>query len=168
MPAEPAPVSDSDPALLASPEVLAAALEAYVAFDATGRVLAWNPAAETTFGYTRAQACGRSIEELIVPPAARSAGRTELAALAAGGPGQTLDRRLQWTAWHADGHEFPIEMTLTATDEPAGRVFHAFAHDVTTAQRASRFTAVEAAVSRGLAEADSSTAAAAGSSRRSA
>ncbi|MGK5681663.1 ATP-binding protein [Actinoplanes sp. URMC 104] len=161
MTAEPALTSDAGPALLEASAVLAAALDAYFAFDATGRVVAWNPAAETTFGYTRLQACDRSIEELIVPPAARDAGRAELAALATGGLGQTLDRRRQWIAWHADGHEVPIEMTMTCTEEPFGRVFHVFAHDVTTARRVSRFTATEAAVARGLAEADSSRAAAA-------
>ncbi|WP_229068773.1 ATP-binding protein [Actinoplanes sp. DH11] len=140
--------------------MLAAALEAYLAFDTTGRVVAWNPAAHTTFGYTPAQAYGRSVDELIVRPEEREAGRAELATLASGLPGQTLDRRMQWTARHADGHDVPIEMTLTATDEPTGRVFHIFAHDITTTQRASRFTATEAAVARGLAEADSSTAAA--------
>ncbi|MBG0567996.1 sensor histidine kinase [Actinoplanes aureus] len=161
MPAGSVPLRSAEPALLESPAVLAAALEAYFAFDATGRVVAWNPAAETTFGYSTAQACGRSIEELIVRPEARVAGRAEVAALACGEPGQTLDRRRQWMAWHADGHAFPVEMTLTATDEPGGRVFHAFAHDITTARRARRFTAVEAAVARGLAEADSSATAAA-------
>jgi PAS domain S-box-containing protein len=151
----------ADAVLPGLPAVLAAALEAYFAFDTGGRVVAWNPAAETTFGYTEAQACGRSVEELIVPPQARDAGRAELAALARGLAGQTLDRRLQWVAWHADGHEIPIEMTLTATDEPTGRVFHVFAHDITTHQRASRFAAAEAAVAHGLAQADSSSTAAA-------
>ncbi|AEV85507.1 multi-sensor signal transduction histidine kinase [Actinoplanes sp. SE50] len=139
-----------------SQAVLAAALDAYLAFDATGRVVAWNPAAETTFGYPRAQAVGRSIEELIVAPGAREAGRAELALLTSGQPGQTRNRRRQWSAWHADGHEIPIEMTLTATDSATGRLFHIFAHDITAEHRAGRFTAVEAAVARGLAEADSS------------
>ncbi|MEV4281683.1 PAS domain-containing protein [Actinoplanes xinjiangensis] len=112
-----------------------------------------HPAAENTFEYTREQALGQSIEELVVRPQAREATGPELARLASGGPGQTLGRRLQWAAWHADGHEVPIEMTMTATDEPAGRVFHVFAHDITTTQRASRFAAVESAVARGLAEA---------------
>ncbi|GIF17006.1 sensor histidine kinase [Actinoplanes teichomyceticus] len=138
------------------PAVLTAALEAYFAFDRHGRVLAWNPAAETTFGYTHAQACGRQIEDLIVRPQSRPAGRAELAALAAGQSGHSLGRRLQWFVRHADGHEFPVEMTLTSTDEPTGRIFHAFAHDVTSAHRASRFAAVETAVARGLAEAASS------------
>ncbi|MEV4283461.1 PAS domain-containing protein [Actinoplanes xinjiangensis] len=41
---------------------LAAAMGAYIAFDTTGRVVAWNAAAEATFGYSCAQAYGRSIE----------------------------------------------------------------------------------------------------------
>ncbi|GIE28373.1 hypothetical protein Ait01nite_014180 [Actinoplanes italicus] len=143
-------------AMFHQPAVLAAALEAYIAFDVTGRVVAWNPAAEATFGYTLEQAYGRSIEELIVRPQSRAAGRIELAALACGLPGLTRDRRLQWPAWHADGHELPIEMTLIATEEPAGRIFHVFAHDVTAVHRAGRFAAAESAVARGLAEAESS------------
>jgi PAS domain S-box-containing protein len=161
MPARSVRIGDTGNSPPETPAVLAAALEAYFAFDATGRVVAWNPAAETTFGYTLAQAYGRSIEELIVRPQSREAGRTELSMLAGGLQGHVLGRRLQWVAWHAAGHDVPIEMTTTATDEPAGRVFHVFAHDITTTLRASRFAAVESAVARGLAEADSSTAAAA-------
>ncbi len=56
MPAEPVPVGSTAPVLLEPPAVLAAALEAYFAFDGIGRVLAWNPAVEKRFGYTRAQA----------------------------------------------------------------------------------------------------------------
>jgi len=60
MPAGSEPIRDADTALPHQSAVLAAAMEAYLAFDATGRVVAWNPAAETTFGYTQAQAYGRS------------------------------------------------------------------------------------------------------------
>jgi PAS domain S-box-containing protein len=140
--------------------VLAAALEAYVAIDPGGRVVAWNPAAERTFGYSHAQACGQPVCELIIPLRYRQAHRAGLARVAAGGPARVLGQRLQLFALHADGHEFPIEMTLAATNSAAGCVFHAFAHDITAAYRASRFTDVEAAVSRGLVEAASSTAAA--------
>ncbi|WP_412744983.1 ATP-binding protein [Krasilnikovia sp. MM14-A1004] len=141
--------------------VLAAALEAYVCSDATGRVVSWNPAAESTFGYTSEEACGRRIEELIIPERHRAAHRAGLARLAAGEPGRVLGERLQLSALHRDGHEFPIEMTLTATHEPSGRLYHAFAHDVTSAHRAGLFLAAESAVARGLAEAHSSSSAAA-------
>ncbi len=154
-------VACADGELHESPAVLAVALQAYIAIDTAGRVLAWNPAAETTFGYTHAQACGRPVEDLIIPPRLRAAHRAGMARVAGGGPGRVLGRRLQLDALHADGHEFPVEMTLTVTDEPDRRVFHAFAHDITTARRAGRFAAVESAVARGLAQAGSSTVAAA-------
>ena len=137
----------------ASEEVLAAALEAYVSIDVDGRVRGWNPAAEATFGYTQHQARGQPVEDLIIPPEWRAAHRAGVQRVAAGGPGKVLGQRLHLTARHADGHCFPIELTLTVTDGPDGRLFHAFAHDVTVTHRAQRFTAVEAAVSRGLADA---------------
>ncbi len=149
------------PNVLHDPQaVLAATLEAYIAIDADGRVVGWNPAAQSVFGYSHAEACGADIADLIIPERYRSAHRTGLARLGSGEPARVLGQRLNLEAVHCDGHEFPIELTLTATDTPSGRIFHALAHDVTTAVRASRFTAVEAAVSRGLAEGGSSSAAA--------
>ncbi|MEV4283460.1 hypothetical protein [Actinoplanes xinjiangensis] len=67
---------------------------------------------------------------------------------------------MQWSAWHADGHDVPIEMTLIATVETTGQLLHILAHDITIAQRVGRFPADEAAVARGLATAESSSAAA--------
>ncbi|MFI5497092.1 ATP-binding protein [Actinoplanes sp. NPDC051859] len=159
--AKPQTVSCHDGVLHEPQAVLAAASQAYISVDTSGRVVGWNPAAETTFGHTREQACGQPVDELIIPQRYQSAFRAGLVRLAAGEFARILGPRLQLFAAHPDGHEFPIEMTLTATDEPAGRILHAFAHDITTRYRASRFTDVEAAVSRGLAEAASSTDAAA-------
>ncbi|GIF02802.1 ATP-binding protein [Actinoplanes siamensis] len=136
--------------------VLAAVSEAYLAVDASGRVLAWNPAAQSTFGYSLEQACGRMIQDLIVP--ARSL--AQLAGFFAGRDAAVLRQRVQSWLRHRDGHEFPAELTVTVTDEASGTVFHAFVHDVTVTHRASRFSAVDGAVSRGLAEAESSAVAA--------
>src|SRR5438067_1666795 len=51
--------------------ILEAALDSIVTIDAEGRVTEFNPAAERTFGYRRADAIGREMAELIVPPALR-------------------------------------------------------------------------------------------------
>jgi PAS domain S-box-containing protein len=40
---------------------------AYIAFDRENRVLEWNPAAERIFGYTKREALGQNILQLIVP-----------------------------------------------------------------------------------------------------
>jgi PAS domain S-box-containing protein len=140
--------------------VLAVALQAYIAIDTDGRVKGWNPAAERIFGYSPAQACDHDVADLIIPARFRDAHRAGLAGLAAGEPGRVLGRQLTLTAVHRDGHEFPVELTLTVTEEPGGRMFHAFAHDITNARRAARFADVEAAIALGLAEADSSVVAA--------
>lgn len=139
-----------------SESVLDAALEAFISISVDGRVVFWNPAAEVTFGFSRDEAYGELLEELIIPERFRAAHRDGLIRVVAGEPGRVLGQRLELRARHRDGHEFPIEMTLTVTDPPGGRRFHAFAHDVTLAERAQRFTAVEAAVSYGLTRAGSS------------
>jgi len=141
-------------------QLLAAAAEAYVAVDANGRVVGWNPAAEATFGYSRAQACGRGLDELIVPARSASTFRQAVARLSAGRQ-PVAGRRIQRVIRHADGHEFPVEVSVAVTTGTGGPVLHLFARDVTVAQRAARFAAVEQAVSRGLAEAESARAAAA-------
>ncbi|MFD1364458.1 sensor histidine kinase [Actinoplanes sichuanensis] len=146
-----------EPGKLGDPQrILAAALQAYVAIDITGRVIGWNQAAEDIFGYPFDHACGADLADLIIPVAGRPAHLGRLARLTTAAPDRILGEHLKMTAVHRDGHEFPIEVTLTATKGPAGTVLHAFAHDITTAQRVSRFAAVEAAVSRGLVEAASS------------
>ncbi|MEV4283564.1 PAS domain S-box protein [Actinoplanes xinjiangensis] len=153
-------VNDVDGMMGTAQSVLAVALQAYIAIDTDGRVKGWNPAAERIFGHTAALACDRDVADLIIPAGSRDAHRAGLVRLATGEPGCCLGQQLQLSALHRDGHEFPIELTLTVTEEPGGRMIHAFAHDITNARRAARFADVEAALALGLAEADSSTVAA--------
>ncbi len=42
--------------------------DALIATSPDGTVLHWNRGAETTFGYSHAEAVGRSLSELLVPP----------------------------------------------------------------------------------------------------
>ena len=63
--------------------VLDAALEAFVSISVEGRVEAWNPAAERTFGWSRAEASGQFLDELIIPERFRHAHRAGLALLGA-------------------------------------------------------------------------------------
>lgn len=140
--------------------VLALISDAYVCIAAGGKVIQWNPAAHTTFGWTREQAIGRDACDLIVPERLRAAYRAGLRRLTLGDPGGTLGRRIQLTAMHSTGYELPIELTLAAEGTGREQVFHVLAHDATALLRDTRFTMVEAAISGGLAEAPSSTEAA--------
>src|SRR4051812_3131192 len=50
---------------------LEAAIDCVIVADASGRIVEFNPAAERTFGYSRKEALGRTMAELIVPPSLR-------------------------------------------------------------------------------------------------
>ena len=65
---------------------ITAALDSVISIDLTGRVVEFNPAAEHTFGYTRSDAIGRQLAELIVPERFREVLRNGLAVLGASAP----------------------------------------------------------------------------------
>jgi len=112
--------------------VLAAALDCIVAMDASGAVLEWNPAAERTFGWTAEEALGHDMAELIVPPALRERHRGGLARYVAGGEPVLLDQRIEITAAHRNGHEIPVELTITAIEgaDGAAPVFLGYVRDI--------------------------------------
>ena len=93
--------------------VLRASLDAIISIDADGLVLEFNPAAERMFGYERADALGREMAELIVPPALRAAHRGGMHRMLGGGESRILDRRLELEAMRSDGTSFPVEIAIT-------------------------------------------------------
>ena len=96
------------------------ALDCVIIADASGRVVEFNPAAEQTFGYSRDEALGRTIAELIVPPSLRERHLTAFARFIETGHGAMLGRRLELTGMRADGSEFPVELALSKVEaEPA-------------------------------------------------
>ena len=131
--------------------MLEAALDAVVTMDDTGRVIGWNPAAEATFGYTAAEAVGREMTGLIIPPSLREAHRRGLARFLESGTARILDRRLELTGLHRDGSEFPVELTVTRIDLPGPPVFTGYLRDISDRKqaeselRASRARLVEVA-----------------------
>ena len=119
-----------------SAAVLASALDCFVVIDEKGCVIELNPAAEATFGYTRAETLGRPIGELIVPPALRAAHQQGLERYQATGVASVLGRRIEIEAMRADGTQFPVELAITEVRLPARRLFTAHIRDLTEMHRA--------------------------------
>jgi PAS domain S-box-containing protein len=116
--------------------MLESALDAVVTMDHRGRVLGWNHAAETTFGYGVHEAVGRDMADLIVPPELRPAHRKGLARYLETEEASVLDRRLELTALHKHGAEFPVELTITKIGLPGPPTFTAYLRDITERKRA--------------------------------
>ena len=103
--------------------------------DAAGVIIDWNQQAEATFGWTRAEAVGRLLEETIIPAHHREAHRRGLERFLATGEGPLLHQRIEVTALHRDGHEFPVEVTITPLPLGGTHQFCAFVHDISERKR---------------------------------
>ncbi len=116
--------------------VFRASLDAVVVMDGQGLVRDWNPAAEETFGFSRDEALGREVAELIIPGQLRHAHRNALQRHLETGDAAVLNRRLELSALRKDGSEFPVELTITrvfGSHEPmfAGFLREIVDHDIT-------------------------------------
>jgi PAS domain S-box-containing protein len=104
--------------------------DAVVSIDDTSVILDWNKTAERMFGWTRAEAVGQVLTELIVPPQHREAHHRGLARFLANRTPGILNRRVETTALARDGREFDIELSVWPV-ETAGRfTFSAFLRDI--------------------------------------
>ena len=118
--------------------ILATAHEAFITIDESSTIVEWNEQTEATFGWTAAEAVGRSMPDLIIPPPLRDAHREGVERFLEGGKAPLLGRRLELTALHRDGHEFPIEITISPVRQASGYLFAAFLHDITEEKQAKR------------------------------
>ena len=111
--------------------ILDSALDSIVTIDHEGRIAEFNPAAERTFGYRRADVLGRPLAEVIIPPSLREAHRQGFARFLATGEGRVLGQRIEMSAIRADGTEFPVELTITRIPADGPPAFTGYLRDLT-------------------------------------
>jgi PAS domain S-box-containing protein len=110
--------------------IIEVSLDCIVSMDHEGRVTAWNPAAEQTFGYLREEALGREMAELIIPEPFRTRHRDGLRRYLATGKEAVFNRRLELKGRRADGSEFPVELTVTRVPGEGPPLFIGFLRDI--------------------------------------
>jgi len=113
--------------------MIGTALDAFVQMDEAGLILEWNPQAEATFGWSREEAIGKPLAELIIPPTYRAAHAAGFARFLETGEsnGSLLGNRREMTALSRDGRELKVELAVTAHQRHDGYVFNGFIRDVT-------------------------------------
>ncbi|NBV24673.1 MAG: PAS domain S-box protein [Proteobacteria bacterium] len=126
--------------------VLESALDAIISVDHLGRIIEFNPAAERTFGRTRAEALGQLMAELVIPPALRGRYHHAFARHLATGETNILGRRIELTALRADGTEFPMELAVTGIPASYPPAFTAFLRDITERKQTEAANAQFAAI----------------------
>lgn len=131
--------------------ILESALDCIITMDSRGIVREWNPAAERTFGYSRAEAVGSELAQLIIPPELRSRHREGLGRYLETGQGPVIGRRIEITGLHADGHIMLVELAITAFRLAGAPVFTAYLRDITERVRSERRRSAQYAVASLLA-----------------
>ena len=118
--------------------ILDSALDAIVGMDHQGVIIEFNRGAERTFGYSREEAVGRELAARLIPLRLRDGHRAGLARYLSTREGPFIDRRIETIARHADGREFPVELSITRVpgDEPPS--FTGFVRDLTARVQAER------------------------------
>jgi PAS domain S-box-containing protein len=119
-------------------QIIDQALDGFVSMNSEGVVTAWNKSAEEIFGWPARKAIGQRLSDVIIPERYRAAHERGLKRFLETGKGPLLDKHVELLAMHRDGHEFPVELSVTAVKVRGGFMFHAFLHDITDRKRIER------------------------------
>jgi len=115
---------------------LDSALDCIITMDATGRVQEFNPASERVFGFTRSEAVGKELAELIIPPRLRERHRQGLVRYLKTGKGPLIGKLIEIEALRRDGSEILVALAINATRVNGSPIFTAYLRDITERKRA--------------------------------
>ena len=132
----PWPASMADEAVLPDQarQIMDATLDAIVLVDAGLRIVAWNAAAEATFGWSAAEALGREVVELVPE---RLRGTYRLGLPAAMDPTTSLpilQDRIETVGIRSDGEEFPVLLSLRVIGSGTDRLLVGCVRDISDRQ----------------------------------
>jgi diguanylate cyclase (GGDEF)-like protein/PAS domain S-box-containing protein len=102
---------------------------AIVTTDDGGTIIFWNPAAQALFGYPAAEAIGRDIS-MIVPARFRADHDRGMNRVREGGAPRLAGKSVEIVGVHRDGHEIPVEISLSSWVGSRGRQFGAQLQDI--------------------------------------
>jgi diguanylate cyclase (GGDEF)-like protein/PAS domain S-box-containing protein len=112
------------------------AQDAILMMDPHGRISHWNPAAETIFGFSRVEAIGQNLHDLIVPKRYHEAQQAAIGEFHRSGRGAAVGQTLEMQAMRKDGREITVALSLSGVR--LGDQWHAVGilRDITEQKRA--------------------------------
>ncbi|MBC7675490.1 MAG: PAS domain S-box protein, partial [Rhodoferax sp.] len=99
-------------------------LDAIIVAGMDGRIIAFNEAATQQFGYSREEALGANLSDLIIPPSARGSHEAGMARMKRYGSFRVVNSgRFEMTAMRKGDEEFPIELAIASHNTDDGLIF---------------------------------------------
>ena len=111
--------------------VLETALDAVVVMKSDGVVADWNDRAVDVFGWSRNEAVGRTMADLIIPERYREAHRNGLQRYLETGMGSVLGTRIEVAGLRKNGEEFPVELSISPIRDGKSILFVGCLRDIT-------------------------------------
>ncbi|MCK5190653.1 MAG: SpoIIE family protein phosphatase, partial [Methylococcales bacterium] len=118
--------------------IIESALNSIIIMDSYGIINDWNHHAEKMFGWSRKEAIGQRVDELIIPPRFRKEHRQGLELFLHSGQGLILNKLIEHTGMRRDGSEFPVELSVSPLKLGNSYIFSGFIHDITARKLAEK------------------------------
>ncbi len=118
--------------------LIATANDAVITIDALSQVIDWNTAAERMFGWSRAEAIGRNLTELIIPAGHRKYHNAGIEKFLRDGTSFIFNRRVETQALRRSGEEFDAELSVWPVRTGDGYTFSSFVRDISRRKAAER------------------------------
>ena len=111
-------------------------IDAVVQMDFDGYITGWNHQAEKMFGWSAQEILDQTIEQTIIPERYRAAHHHGMQRYLASGESSVLNTLIEIHALHRDGHEFPVELSISVIDSPDVQEFNAYIRDISDRKKA--------------------------------
>ncbi len=111
-------------------------IDAVVQMDFDGYITGWNHQAEKIFGWSADEILDQTIENTIIPQRYREAHRNGLQRYLKTGEVSVMNSLIEIHALHRDGHEFPVELSISVIDTPDLQEFNAYIRDISKRKHA--------------------------------
>jgi diguanylate cyclase (GGDEF)-like protein/PAS domain S-box-containing protein len=115
--------------------ILESSLDAFMLMNSEGVITMWSSQAEKMFGWMREEVIGRLMHETIVSADYREAHTRGMQRFLSNNAGTGLKTRIEVSALHRNGHEFPIELSISLIKTADGCEISSFMRDISERKR---------------------------------
>jgi PAS domain S-box-containing protein len=116
--------------------ILDSAFDAIISMDVKGEIKNWNKRAENIFGWPASEVIGKNLSKIIIPPRYRQSHTKGLRRYLATEKSAVLNQKIEMSALHRDGFEFPIEISISATQWAGSFIFTGIICDISARKKA--------------------------------
>lgn len=117
--------------------VAQSAADAVISIDSDGKIIFWNKAAETIFGYTSREILGKPLSP-IMQDGTYKAHQYGIKRLISSGKPKIIGKTIEMTGRRKNGSEFPVELSLSECGTREGIFFTGIVRDITERKNAEK------------------------------